>query len=51
MPGRTGKRCKPARPCGRCGKPIKGDFFRRPKADYDETCFKELLKDENENKK
>lgn len=46
MPGKTGKRSRAPRPCGRCGKPIKGDFYRRPKADYDEVCFLEVLKSE-----
>lgn len=44
MPGRTGKRAKPARPCGGCRKAIHGKFFREPKVDYCETCWWEKLK-------
>lgn len=46
MPGKTGKRAKPVRPCGHCGKVIVGDYCRRPKEDYHVPCFFEVLKSE-----
>lgn len=46
MPGKTRTRCKDARPCGMCSKPIQGGFNRTPKADYHEDCFFEKLKAE-----
>jgi len=44
MPGKTGKRAKPVRPCGHCRKTIVGDFCRRPKADFHPSCFMEVMK-------
>ena len=41
MPGRTGKKHNPKRPCGRCGEKIEGDFYRTKKADYCRTCYEE----------
>ena len=42
MGGKTGKRAKPPRPCGRCGKEIPpGPFMRESKADYHEGCWYE----------
>ncbi len=41
MPGKTGKRPAPPKPCGKCGLEIpRGSaFMREKKADYHEACW------------
>jgi hypothetical protein len=39
MPGRTGKRAKPPKPCGACGKEIFGPFNRERDTDYHQECW------------
>jgi hypothetical protein len=42
MPGRTGKRAKEKRPCGRCSERIEGPvFYRTKKADYCPPCYED----------
>lgn len=46
MPGKTGKRPAPPKPCGKCGKAIArgSDFMREKKADFHEDCWWEMRK-------
>lgn len=39
MPGKTGKRAAPAKPCHECGKKIEAVCMRRPEGDYHESCW------------
>ena len=39
MPGRTGKRARPPKPCAGCGKKVEGDFMRHRSKDYHQWCW------------